>query len=947
MYNQKLSGLITTFAGIIFILIFSSSQLLATTNETINPGSYIINMGSSPQTFANGLKPYGLVYQLIVTKNVPVRWAINESKIRDGIDFTVDNFDYKGSAFIIPVEFVNSDVVALINTWKAKGVDVNGPTTNSFVAPVYRELTSWPRAVLDAQNGDKVEDYYDNAEIPTASYITAGNPTNLTSCGDVYVLPHADPHNWNQSWQTALINFVTEDQGYLWAACHAVSSLEGMVTGANFLSEVGLNDWEHHNNGSGSYTYSPSYTSDPIMQFIGDIDGATTRGSEQIYMPNKGDNWRGSTNIAVYQPNHSQADPNEAAVLAYGYAFGNTSYGMVMYEAGHDHDDNHDPIADRVAAQRAFFNFILMAGVQKEISVSSNVPTFVPSGSTISMNASGSGGNEPYVYEWSSSCQGGTFSDPNNASTTYTAPTVTGPTTCFITVKATDNCGRFSFESTAVVVGPLVGPEAIDDIATTPMNTAVDINALANDTEGSGALVPTSVSFVSGTEPNPATEGIFTVHSTTGLVTFTPVNGFTGQVTIYYNVCDINSLCDDAKITVDITNVDGPTAVDDNTTTTLNTPVDIDALHNDTEGAADLDPTTVEFISGSEPPSTEGVFTVDGNTGLVTFTPADGYSGTTEIDYKVCDLNSLCSQATINVFISNGTDTDGDGCDDDVDDYPNDPTRCFNNYYPAAGNGTLAYEDLWPGKGDYDFNDLIIDYRFMTVTNGSNMIVETFGTFIVKAFGATLENGFGFQLANDNIDDADILSVTGYDLQEGYISLGSNGIEQGQAIPTIIVYDNAFNLMPHPGSGIGVNTDPNATYVDPDTLNMYIAYTQSTYSLADLDMPNFNPFLIVDLTRGIEVHLPDYPPTSLADITLFGTMNDDSNPATGKYYKTDNNLPWAINIPEPFDYPIEKSDITSVYLKFVEWAESNGQLSQDWYKDLSGYRNASLIYTHE
>ncbi len=26
--------------------------------------------------------------------------------------------------------------------------------------------------------------------------------------------------------------------------------------------------------------------------------------------------------------------------------------------------------------------------------------------------------------------------------------------------------------------------------------------------------------------------------------------------------------------------------------------------------------------------------------------------------------------------------------------------------------GTLAYEDLWPGKGDYDFNDLVVDYDF-------------------------------------------------------------------------------------------------------------------------------------------------------------------------------------------------------------------------------------------
>lgn len=40
-------------------------------NETIPAGSFIINMGVVPQTVGNGLKPYGLIFQLINTQNVP------------------------------------------------------------------------------------------------------------------------------------------------------------------------------------------------------------------------------------------------------------------------------------------------------------------------------------------------------------------------------------------------------------------------------------------------------------------------------------------------------------------------------------------------------------------------------------------------------------------------------------------------------------------------------------------------------------------------------------------------------------------------------------------------------------------------------------------------------------------------------------------------------------
>ncbi len=57
-------------------------------------------------------------------------------------------------------------------------------------------------------------------------------------------------------------------------------------------------------------------------------------------------------------------------------------------------------------------------------------------------------------------------------------------------------------------------------------------------------------------------------------------------------------------------------------------------------------------------------------------------------------------------------DTDGDGIANTLDMYPNDATRAFDNYYPSKTVfGTLAFEDLWPGKGDYDMNDLVVDYQ--------------------------------------------------------------------------------------------------------------------------------------------------------------------------------------------------------------------------------------------
>jgi len=270
------------------------------------------------------------------------------------------------------------------------------------------------------------------------------------------------------------------------------------------------------------------------------------------------------------------------------------------------------------------------------------------------------------------------------------------------------------------------------------------------------------------------------------------------------------------------------------------------------------------------------------------------------------------------------------------------PVVPVTNLYPATGPGTLAFEDLWPAKGDYDFNDMVIDYQFEITSNPMNMVENVKGTFTLKAFGAHFHNGFGFQLS-ESIDAAD-LTVTGSHITKNYITLAGNGTESGQLKPTIIVFDDAYSEMPHPGNGIGVNTEKSAPYVTPVTIVINIDVKPNTYTVSDLNIQGFNPFIIVDQQRGIEVHLPNYPPTSLADPTFFGTIDDNSNPATGRYYKTVNNLPWAINIYESFAYPLEKVDITTAHLKFVPWATSDGQAFPDWFQDKPGYRNNANIY---
>jgi LruC domain-containing protein len=285
-------------------------------------------------------------------------------------------------------------------------------------------------------------------------------------------------------------------------------------------------------------------------------------------------------------------------------------------------------------------------------------------------------------------------------------------------------------------------------------------------------------------------------------------------------------------------------------------------------------------------------------------------------------------------------DTDNDGVPDGDDDYPLDPLRAYDNYFPTIGYATLAFEDLWTHTGDYDFNDIVIDYRFQTVTNASNEVVEVFGSFITKALGAGHNNSFGFNLPNANATLINNLTVTGYDIVGGLVTLNGDGLETGQTHPTVIVWDQSINFTNL------VNTLRSSWYTTPVTTTITMVPTPLTYTAADFALSTFNPFIIINQERGRELHLPDYEPTDLINIAFYGTWLDVTDPGSGVYFKTATDLPWGINIPESFAYPFEYADITTAHNHFQEWVESGGANYANWYQDLPDYRTAANIYTH-
>jgi len=288
--------------------------------------------------------------------------------------------------------------------------------------------------------------------------------------------------------------------------------------------------------------------------------------------------------------------------------------------------------------------------------------------------------------------------------------------------------------------------------------------------------------------------------------------------------------------------------------------------------------------------------------------------------------------------IVEAVDTDKDGVIDANDEFPADPKRAFRAYYPAQNTwGTLAYEDMWPNRGDYDFNDVVVDYNTTIVKNASGLVVDVNTNYRFRAAGASYRNAFAVQL---NTSPSNIESVSGSRLSANFFAVAGNGVESNQTWAVVPVVDDISTLF---GGAAIVNTQMGVTKYPSVTVPVNVTF-KSAVDLSTLGAAPYNPFIVVNKTRGREVHLPGKKPTDLVDITKFGTGIDLTSFSSNRYYVADQSYPWALHIPVLFEYPIEQKSIDLVFYNFGKWVTSGGALFPAWYQNTAANANQSLIY---
>lgn len=271
-------------------------------------------------------------------------------------------------------------------------------------------------------------------------------------------------------------------------------------------------------------------------------------------------------------------------------------------------------------------------------------------------------------------------------------------------------------------------------------------------------------------------------------------------------------------------------------------------------------------------------------------------------------------------------DSDADGVPDDADEFPDDYRRAQSVYYPSdTGSVTLAYEDNWPQVGDFDFNDLVIKQRIQITYDANGLVSGFILNGKIAARGASKPNGFALRLMDmyaDEIESA-FLTING----ETYQKYTENG--QQDAVIRLWRNSLAYTNTGQSGACYHFNTNKACEYFEPVEFSFDVKFTNS---LLSLQPSQFDFFIFRSNDYSLEVHLPDYAPTDWFNQKRFGRSDDTSDPETGRYFRTEANLPWAIQIADDWEYPREYIDVLWAYPDYETWAESSGVDAVDWYK---------------
>lgn len=234
--------------------------------------------------------------------------------------------------------------------------------------------------------------------------------------------------------------------------------------------------------------------------------------------------------------------------------------------------------------------------------------------------------------------------------------------------------------------------------------------------------------------------------------------------------------------------------------------------------------------------------------------------------------------------------------------------------------GMYAYEDLWPSRGDYDMNDVMVRANYEKTFNTRGIREESFlFTTMYNAYTG-LKNGLGVSLEG---------------IANGEVKVWVKEPKVAGATEEPAYKEHT---CPRHGNVILLTEDTKTKH--GSTYKITVTYPKESPAQTG---GAAKPFIFRDRKDGTrwEMHLPYEAPTALADPTQdFGKGDDRSEPAKGIYYVRQEMYPFAFylagatekDLSPMLDPKNETTAVDKLYPDYVKWVTSQGTTNKDWYK---------------
>lgn len=241
-------------------------------------------------------------------------------------------------------------------------------------------------------------------------------------------------------------------------------------------------------------------------------------------------------------------------------------------------------------------------------------------------------------------------------------------------------------------------------------------------------------------------------------------------------------------------------------------------------------------------------------------------------------------------------------------------------FYPSKDQFyVVAYEDQFPNRGDYDFNDLVVGYRVYYDLDDQGRAIGG------GAEGYLVARGGGF-----NHD---------WHLRLGFPSTASgrgalsvflpDQLHAAPGYPRALTFSGALDLEIFTDTATLWSADGFQfvnTLKEQSTLvrgHRFSLEFQLDSRIAASNLPSapFDPYLFVHNT-GYEIHLP-------GKAVVMGSSKNARDGLTS--FNDSAGYPFALVIPETWEVPVEFNDLGLAYPEFVTYVSNTGGQGVGWY----------------